>query len=107
MAPSHTHLDIKQTHPAKKLLNGFSSSQANFLPSFPFDIPLDISIYPVSPGKVMKGPHSKYAPNHLHFYCLNSRKSVRLGMVAHTFNPSTWEAEAGGFLSSRPAWSTE
>jgi hypothetical protein len=21
----------------------------------------------------------------------------------HTFNPSTWEAEAGGFLSSRPA----
>ena len=27
------------------------------------------------------------------------------GMVAHTFNPSTWEAEAGGFLSSRPAWS--
>jgi hypothetical protein len=29
------------------------------------------------------------------------------GMVAHAFNPSTWEAEAGGFLSSRPAWSTE
>jgi hypothetical protein len=27
--------------------------------------------------------------------------------VAHTFNPSTWEAEAGGFLSSRPAWSTK
>jgi hypothetical protein len=24
-----------------------------------------------------------------------------------TFNPSTWEAEAGGFLRSRPAWSTE
>jgi hypothetical protein len=28
-------------------------------------------------------------------------------MVAHAFNPSTQEAEAGGFLSSRPAWSTE
>jgi hypothetical protein len=28
-------------------------------------------------------------------------------VVAHTFNPRTWEAEAGGFLSSRPAWSTE
>jgi hypothetical protein len=27
--------------------------------------------------------------------------------VAHTFNPSTWEAEAGRFLSSRPAWSTK
>jgi hypothetical protein len=25
----------------------------------------------------------------------------------HAFNPSTWEAEAVGFLSSRPAWSTE
>jgi hypothetical protein len=28
-------------------------------------------------------------------------------LVAHDFNPSTWEAKAGGFLSSRPAWSTE
>jgi hypothetical protein len=27
------------------------------------------------------------------------------GVVGHAFNPSTWEA--GGFLSSRPAWSTE
>jgi hypothetical protein len=25
----------------------------------------------------------------------------------HVFNPSTWEAEAGRFLSSRLAWSTE
>jgi hypothetical protein len=24
-------------------------------------------------------------------------------VVAHAFNPSTWEAEAGRFLSSRPA----
>jgi hypothetical protein len=29
------------------------------------------------------------------------------GVVMHAFNPSTWEAEAGGFLSSRPAWSTK
>jgi hypothetical protein len=29
------------------------------------------------------------------------------GVVAHAFNPSTWEAEAGEFLSSRPAWSTK
>jgi hypothetical protein len=28
-------------------------------------------------------------------------------VVAHTFNPSTWEVKAGGFLSSRPSWSTE
>jgi hypothetical protein len=26
-------------------------------------------------------------------------------VVVHTFNPSTWEAEAGGFLSSRSVWS--
>ena len=33
--------------------------------------------------------------------------SIGRAMVAHAFNPSTWEAEAGRFLSSRPAWSTE
>jgi hypothetical protein len=32
---------------------------------------------------------------------------LKLAMVAHAFNPSTREAEAGGFLSSRPAWSTK
>jgi hypothetical protein len=31
----------------------------------------------------------------------------KMGVVAHAFNPNTWEAEAGGFLRSRPAWSTE
>jgi hypothetical protein len=34
---------------------------------------------------------------------LNASRSV----VAHVFNPSTWEVEAGGFLSLRLAWSTE
>jgi hypothetical protein len=28
-------------------------------------------------------------------------------VVTHAFNTSTPEAEAGGFLSSRPAWSTK
>jgi hypothetical protein len=37
----------------------------------------------------------------------SSRFFLSLGVVAHAFNPSTREAEAGGFLSSRPAWSTE
>jgi hypothetical protein len=34
-------------------------------------------------------------------------KAARQAVVAHAFNPSTWEAEAGRFLSSRSAWSTE
>jgi hypothetical protein len=35
------------------------------------------------------------------------KRKKELGVVAHAFNPGTWEAEAGGFLSSRPDWSTE
>jgi hypothetical protein len=30
-----------------------------------------------------------------------------VAVVAHAFNPSTWEAGAGRSLSSRPAWSIE
>jgi hypothetical protein len=32
------------------------------------------------------------------------KKNCRV-VVAHAFNPSTQQAEAGGFLNSRPAWS--
>jgi hypothetical protein len=35
------------------------------------------------------------------------RARSKLGVVAHSFNISTWKAVAGGFLSSRPAWYTE
>jgi hypothetical protein len=34
-------------------------------------------------------------------------KIVNQVVVAHAFNPSTWEAEANGSLSSRPVWSIE
>jgi hypothetical protein len=33
------------------------------------------------------------------------KKQQSRAVVARTFNSSTGEAEAGGFLSSRPAWS--
>jgi major histocompatibility complex class I len=33
--------------------------------------------------------------------------ALKPGVVVHAFNPSTWEAEAGKFLSSRPTWSIE
>ena len=32
----------------------------------------------------------------------NNLKSILSDSQAHTFNPITWEAEAGGSLSSRP-----
>ena len=34
-----------------------------------------------------------------------SNNELKLGVVAHAFNPSTQEATAGGLLSSKPAWS--
>ena len=34
------------------------------------------------------------------------KSNKKPGVMAHTFNPSTHEAEAGRFLSSRQAWST-
>jgi hypothetical protein len=37
----------------------------------------------------------------------DNKKNYSRAVVAPAFDPSTWEAEAGGFLSSRPAWSTE
>jgi hypothetical protein len=36
-----------------------------------------------------------------------NKEDCKLGVVAHAFNSSTQEAEAGGFLSSRPAWFTK
>jgi hypothetical protein len=37
---------------------------------------------------------------------LLKHKQISQAMVAHAFNTSTWEAEAGRFLSLKPAWST-
>jgi hypothetical protein len=40
-------------------------------------------------------------------YFTTMKNKICRAVAAHAFNPSTWEAEAGGFLSSRPACSTE
>ena len=37
----------------------------------------------------------------------NKNNILGWAVVAQDFNPSTWEAEAGGSLSSRSAWFTE
>jgi hypothetical protein len=53
-----------------------------------------------------------YTHTHTHTHTKNvvsflKSTNIQVSMVAHTFNPSTPEAEAGGFLSSRPNWSTK
>jgi hypothetical protein len=44
---------------------------------------------------------------HIHTYIYIYTCMYMPGVVAHAFNSSTREAEAGGFLSSRLAWSTK
>ena len=43
----------------------------------------------------------------MEYYSAIKNNEFRPGVVAQACNPSTQEAEAGGFQSSRPAWSTE
>jgi hypothetical protein len=44
------------------------------------------------------------------YYCNKTwvwKLGVVVAAVTHTINSSSWATEAGGSLSSRPAWSTE
>jgi hypothetical protein len=43
----------------------------------------------------------------MEYYSAIKNDEFSQAVVAHAFNPSTWETEAGRFLNSRPAWSTE
>ena len=43
----------------------------------------------------------------LWFFLSQIKIYISQALVAQFFNPSTCEAEAGGFLSLRPAWSTK
>jgi hypothetical protein len=63
-------------------------------------------VVPMNQGLMVKRNKRVWKRNHIN----NNRKTKWKtqncwAMVAHAFNPSTWEAEAGRFLSSRPAWS--
>ena len=58
--------------------------------------------------KIYNGGHEQtsYYENTNDIIIIATTTTNKLG-GGGAFNPSTWEAEAGGFLSLRPAWSTE
>jgi hypothetical protein len=66
-------------------------------------------------GKFWKREMNRYFPQlsdsfpqeFLSLLYVFKNKLYKPGVVAHAFNPSTWEAEAGRFLSLRPDWSTK
>jgi hypothetical protein len=63
-----------------------------------------------STGRFLNIKHTHHTPFELAIlsliiYC--KEIEARRVVVAHALYPSTWEAEAGGFLSSRPAWSSK
>jgi hypothetical protein len=65
----------------------------------------------VSPWRVLS-PHENLIERNRtkhksSFKFTESQDFVPRTVVEHAFNPSPWEAEAGGSLSLRPAWSTE
>ena len=42
--------------------------------------------------------HENAVARPITLYYYTTLKVFKLGIVAHVFNPSTWEAEASGFL---------
>jgi hypothetical protein len=53
--------------------------------------------------KTMEVEHPNMSTCNLSYLTPDQDVKNTWAVVAHTFNPSPWEAEAGGFLSSRPA----
>ena len=53
-------------------------------------------------------PTHIYTNAHVHVYNYNFKINLKnTNILDGQFNPGTWKAEAGGFLSPRPAWSIE
>jgi hypothetical protein len=88
----NTHVIKKKKKIATNLANGHMTVHRN---SFVLSTGLEIFI---THCFVQAGAHQ---------FSVFERHHFKPGVVAYSFNPNTQEAEAGGFLSSRPAWSTE
>jgi hypothetical protein len=63
-------------------------------------------------GIFKRSKYEKLESKDLYKYLKLSNEAIQSGtdkpgVVAHAFNPSTLEAEAGEFLSLGPAWSTK
>jgi hypothetical protein len=58
-------------------------------------------------ARTTENPQLLITHNSLFFLSPPAEQDARQAVMAHAFNPNTWEAEAGGFLSSRLAWSTK
>jgi hypothetical protein len=52
-------------------------------------------------------PGDEVTSNDSELRFINRKELVSWAMVVHVFNPSTWKAEEGRFLSLRLSWSTE
>jgi hypothetical protein len=93
----------------------FSTSSQNFLSNFKTTEELQsIVVHTIAsafrrrePGDLMPGLYGRKQLSQKEKENKEYRRLVWPGVVAHAFNPSSREAEAGGFLSSRPAWSTK
>jgi hypothetical protein len=60
-------------------------------------------------SRIVKGEFGthKFWFKNLYYMLVVQKAKNSQALVVHSFNSCTWEAEAGGFLSSRSAWSTE
>jgi hypothetical protein len=67
-----------------------------------------VHLYLLAPNTVLSSLHYDNLFIGVEQRIVRVKKQLKCrSVVAHAFNPSTWEAEAGGFPSSWPAWSIE
>jgi hypothetical protein len=89
-----------------------SSRDQGLVPSTSMEVHNHLSLWSQGIWSLLPDPGTRYthgidihADTHTQKYIL--KVTFKPSVVAQAFNPSTREAEAGGFLSLRPAWSTK